>query len=427
MTSHPHRMSIVVSCLMALALGACTTGGGVEHGEVAIAAADAGHARDVPSDQSASGLPPVTCSGEADATKPVIAAAGRRIYCAIDLGSKNAKLQVISIEPDRASSFEDERLCKVPLGFGAKVFDAKTKTKGPLAAADIANLVTVVREFQQICAVDQGTLVGAEATQWARDATNIAEVEAAVKARAAIDVEVLTPEQEGQYGYMAATRGAPDRLSLDPGSNSFQIGWLEKGATTPRTVSIPFGFVRATAEHYPVRTSESYDAARADHAAHLVALLGEALGALTPPASIASLRNAIAHGKLEPVIYVVGQDGALQLAVRALLRGEDGRWVDTKDAYEARLAREKPIAHPIFGAVTTVLTPTEFGGFFAHVMNAADFEALRQQPVRDLYGEKALANTVLVDTLIKQLGITSVVLVPQEMPAGYILAKIAKP
>ena len=44
--------------------------------------------------------------------------------------------------------------------------------------------------------------------------------------------------------------------------------------------------------------------------------------------------------------------------------------------------------------------------------------------MRTLYGEKVLANTVLLDTLVKELGLTTVVLVPQEMPAGYILAKI---
>jgi hypothetical protein len=41
-----------------------------------------------------------------------------------------------------------------------------------------------------------------------------------------------------------------------------------------------------------------------------------------------------------------------------------------------------------------------------------------------MYGEKLLANTVLVDMLMKEIGITTVVLVPQEMPAGYIVVKL---
>ena len=62
-------------------------------------------------------------------------------------------------------------------------------------------------------------------------------------------------------------------------------------------------------------------------------------------------------------------------------------------------------------------------GFFTLVKDP-DFTALRTAPVRALYGEKALANAVLLDSLIKQLGLTTVVLVPQEMPAGYILANL---
>jgi hypothetical protein len=53
------------------------------------------------------------------------------------------------------------------------------------------------------------------------------------------------------------------------------------------------------------------------------------------------------------------------------------------------------------------------------------FLTLRTAPVRTIYGEKALANAVLLDTLIEQLGLTTIVAVPQQMPAGYILAKVA--
>jgi hypothetical protein len=176
-----------------------------------------------------------------------------------------------------------------------------------------------------------------------------------------------------------------------------------------------------------VATSSSFAAARAEHAAHLLASLDEALAALQPPASLASLEAAIAAGKLDPSIFLIGQDGALQLAVRAQLRGADGRWIDGRDAYEKRVEGEKPVADPRFGLVTALLTPAELDRFFTDVVKPSDFEALRQPSVRELYGEKALANTVLLDTLIEQLGITTAVLVPQEMPAGFILARLPKP
>jgi hypothetical protein len=317
-------------------------------------------------------------------------------------------------------------LCKATLGLGAKVFDATTMVKSAVPAADIANLITVIQEFKQVCALDGGLFVGAEATQWARDATNIDDVKAAVKTAAGVDIEVLSTEEEGQYGYTAATRNAPEKFALDPGSNSFQIGWLEKGATTPRTVSVDFGYVRAAGTYYTAASTDSYEVARGKHAADIVTRLQTALGALTPPSSIAALEAAIADGKVKPEIFLVGQDGALHLSVRAALRGGDGKWIDTKEAYDKRVAMEKATANADFGDITTLMSPTEIDGWFSNVVKAADYDALRTKAVRELYGEKALANTVLVDTLIKELGLTTVVLVPQEMPAGYILAKVAK-
>jgi exopolyphosphatase/pppGpp-phosphohydrolase len=179
---------------------------------------------------------------------------------------------------------------------------AATSTAKTLPDASVGDLVAVINELHRICTLDHGTLVGAEATRWARWATNIADVKAKVQAQTGIAIDVLSPEQEGVYGYVTATRDGPERLSLDPGSNSFQIGWLPKGASAARTISVPFGYVLAAGEFYPA--------------------------------------------------------------------------------------------------------------------------ALRSAKVRGIYGEKALANAVLLDLLIKELGLETIVLVPQEMPAGYILAKI---
>jgi len=376
-------------------------------------------------DTVAAGPPPVTCTGQSDKTKPIADPAPRKVYCALDLGSNNIKLQVLSMEEGKPLSFKDERQCRTRLGFGAKVFDSQSMTAKALAAADIADLITVMKELQAICAVDKGTLVGAEATQWARDALNIADVKAQVKTATGLDIDVLTPDQEGAYGYVAGTRNAPERLSLDPGSNSFQIGWWPKGATAARTVSVPLGYVRGAAKHYPEATAlDTYEVARAKHAAELVTMLDQALGKLTPPTSLAMMKADIAAANLKPELFIVGQDGALHLAVRASLRDPQGKWIDSKKAYDDRVALEKPSANPMFGDVTTLLTPAELSMFFASVVQATDYATLRTAPVRALYGEKVLANAVLLDTLIKQLGLTTVVLVPQEMPAGYILANV---
>jgi hypothetical protein len=237
-------------------------------------------------------------------------------------------------------------------------------------------------------------------------------------------IEVLTPDQEGVYGYVAGTRNTPEKFSLDPGSNSFQIGWWPKGATAARTVSVPFGYVRGGAMFYPATTAETYDVARAKHAMELKTRLDASLAALNPPSSLAMLKAAITATDLKPELFIVGQDGALHLSVRGLLRDATGKWIADKATYDARVAMEKPTAHMSFGDITTLLTVDEVGKYFTDIVKPADFMTLRTEPVRALYGEKALANAVLLDVLIKELGLTTVVLVPQEMPAGYILAKI---
>ena len=366
----------------------------------------------------------VTCTGVKDKTKAIMPATGRKVYCAVDLGSNNLKLQVISMEEGKPLSFKDERACRVKTEFGKKVYDSTAMVAKPLPAASITDLVAAMTEFKRICTLDQGELVGAEATQWGRWATNMAEVKTMVMTATGTAIEVLTPEQEGQYGYVAATRNAPEKISLDPGSNSFQIGWYPKGATVARTVSVPFGYVLGATEFYTEASTETYAVAAGKHAAKLKMLFDEELKKLTPPTSLADLKAAVTAANLKPEIFVVGQDGALHLSVKAQLRDPAGKWIDTADGYAMRVAMEMPMADPMFGDITTKLTPADLTKFLTTEIKDADFAALRSAKVRGIYGEKALANAVLLDLLVRELGLTTIVLVPQEMPAGYILAKI---
>jgi hypothetical protein len=364
----------------------------------------------------------IKCTGVTDKTTPIAPAAGRKVYCAIDLGSNNLKLQVLSLEPGKPLSFKDERQCRVRTGFGAMVSDPMTMVKSALKASEISNLILTMKEFQRICSLDTGVLVGAEATQWARDATNMPEVQAMVKAGTTLDIQVLSTDDEGKYGYVAATRNTPEKFSLDPGSNSFQIGWWPKGATAARTVSVAFGYVRGAENYYLASSTDTYDVARAKHAGDIKTRLDAELGKLMPPTSLAMLKAAIIAGNIKPEIFAVGQDGALHLAVKASLRDAMGKWIDDQKVYDDRVAMERPMVNAVFGDITTLLTPEDVNGFFTAVIQQADYDALRSEKVRKIYGEKVLANAVLLDMLVKELGLTSIVLVPQEMPAGYILA-----
>jgi hypothetical protein len=381
-------------------------------------------------DSGGDAAPAVTASTTCSIVKlgdPVAVAAGREVVCALDIGSNNAKLVVLSLVKGQPDTLKDERQCRNSLRLGSKTAPDTANPGGrALPQADIDNLVLVVKQFQEICSGDKGMLLGAEATQWARDASNRAAVVAAVKAGTTVDIEVLTPEQEGQYGYTAATYNRPKKLSLDPGSNSFQIGFWLDGETAARTVSVPFGYQRGADKYYPhTPLTETYEVIRKRHAEEIKTLLEAALGKLTPATNLAAIKAAISGAKLGPELYIVGQDGALHLSVRGALRDTAGKWIDTSSNYTDRVAMEKPAAMAgIPGLVTTVLTPAEISRFFSEIVKPADFDSLRSETVRDLYGEKALANAVLVDLLVTELGLTSVLLVPQEMPTGYVLGKL---
>ena len=438
--------TLVISAALAVAAAACEDDEGTP-------APDAG-ARDAASEggtsdggtSSEGGTSAETGGSETagDAALPVTAAttcsivkkgealtvgAGREVVCALDIGSNNAKLVVLSLETGKPDTLKDERQCRNQLRLGNKTAPDATNVNGrALPQKDIDDLVLVIKEFQGICQTDKGRLIGAEATQWARDATNRADVVAAVKSGTTLDLEVLTPEQEGQFGYVAATYNRPKKISLDPGSNSFQIGFWLDGEPAARTISVPFGYQRGAAKHYPAGAlTDSYDVIRKRHADEIRMLTEAALAKLTPPLSLAALKTAVtgAPAKLGPELFIVGQDGALHLSVRGQLRDMAGKWLDSKTAYDDRVAMEKPVTNTLTaGLMTTVLMPSEVGKFFTEVIKPADFTSLRTDPVRGLYGEKALANAALVDLLVTELGLTSIVLVPQEMPTGYVLGKL---
>src|SRR5439155_14686817 len=132
---------------------------------------------------------------------PVKVAPGRAVYCGLDLGSRSAKLSVVSMERGRPKTVRAERICKQTLGMGALVFDAKAGIARPLPPEAISSLSATINAYKELCTRDGGTIVAAGATQWARDATNIADVAARVKELTGIRFDVLSPMQEAVYSY----------------------------------------------------------------------------------------------------------------------------------------------------------------------------------------------------------------------------------
>jgi hypothetical protein len=372
---------------------------------------------------AAADLRPSSCVIATDKQVPVAAGRGRAVHCGVDLGSRTAKLSVVSMEDGRPQTIREERICKRTLGMGALVFDSRTGTAGPLPADAVDALVATIEEYKQICARDGGAIVAAGATQWARDATNVAEVSARVKEATGIRFDVLSPTQEGLYSYAAGSVRTPGRIVVDAGSNSFELAWQEKGSATVHTILVPHGYVRAAANDFD--PAPDYARGRAAYRQRARAAIEQELARLTPPSSLSHLRELVRRGRIGPELIALGEDGAVvPLVVRGWLRDASGRWTaDPKSYDEALNGHRTPDRR--FGTMTAdPLAKAELQSYVRGV-GPGDFKALTSEPVRGLYGQKALVVPVLAELLLDELGASRLVTVPQEGTTGHVLTRLA--
>jgi Ppx/GppA phosphatase family len=367
---------------------------------------------------------PASCLIQPDRTKPVAPASGRTVYCGLDVGSKTVKLSVVSMVRGQNATIRDERQCKRTLGMGALVFDSTSRTARPLPDESIAYLSETVNDYRHQCALDGGAIVAAGATQWARDATNTADVLRQVKAETGVTIEVLSAAQEAEYSYVAAAAGTPGRIVLDPGSNSFELAWQARGTGVVRSIMVPYGYVRGAVND--IEPASDYAAGRAAYQAKAKLQIESELARLTPPMSLASLRSLVTSGAIGPDIIALGQDGAVQLSARGLLRRADRTWVADAVGYDAVLIKQPRGLDRSFGVLTAEpLSLDELAAFFGGI-TATDFNALATEPIRSLYGQKALVVPALVHMLLRELGAARLVMVPQEITTGHILVKLAR-
>ena len=365
---------------------------------------------------------PSSCVIAADKQVPVKAGPGRALYCGLDLGSRSVKLSVVSMEKGRPKTIREERICKRALGMGALVFDSKTSTARPLPPDAIDRLVGTINEYKEICTRDGGTIVAAGATQWARDATNVTEVIARVKDANGIRVDVLSPTQEAVYAYVAGSVRTPGRIVLDSGSNSFQLSWQEKGSATTKSILVPFGYVRAAANDF--EPASDYASGRAAYQQRARAAIEQELGRLSPPLTLSRLRDLVARGEIGPELIALGEDGAaVPLVVRGWLRDGSGAWTTDQKKYDEALNGHRT-ADRSFGIMTAPpLSKAEVQSYLRGI-TPADFKALTSEPLRGLYGQKALVVPALADLLLGELGASRLVTVPQEVTTGNILTRL---
>ena len=359
---------------------------------------------------------PAAMSCRPEPARPVTVESGRTVHCAIDVGSRNVKLVVGSVMRDRAETLSGERQCRVRLQLADKTFDSQTGSARALSSADQATLATLFRAYRKQCEADGGKLHGAIATEWARRAPNAAEVKRALEEDTGVRMDILDRSAEVRYGYLAATRGLRGRLVLDFGSRSLQLAFWPKGAAAPEGVSAPLGIDEAGDRFFSPASARTYD----DGRRALEPALREALAPL-----LASARASLRKKALAPELVSLGENGDLALAVAGKLWSGSPASPVSEAGYAAAVKSWSPQVDPRYGRITAILAAPPVRAIEqALEENLPLFQELRSPTLKRVYGNKILVFPVLARLLEQELGIKTIILVPQEMADGYLIERL---
>jgi exopolyphosphatase / guanosine-5'-triphosphate,3'-diphosphate pyrophosphatase len=207
-------------------------------------------------------------------------------------------------------------------------------------------LAAIVEFAQKARALGVEQIVGV-ATAALRDVKDGADFIAQVKARAGVDLEIVTGETEAQLSHLAVARGlaldsAAKLLIVDIGGGSTELIRAEPGRKLD-LVSLQLGSVRLTerlVHHDPPTARETADLRRAvdDALRHLgwdfmpdtmVGIAGTVTTVCTVTLGLAAYDSKIVHGcrlSNDNVVATIGRLGAVPLAERKRLPGlEAGR------------------------------------------------------------------------------------------------------
>ena len=362
--------------------------------------------------------PPISCRPEvvpvAVGEPPVVPAAdpGSIVHCVIDVGSRNVKLVVASARIGDARTLTTVRQCRSRLQLADRTQDPTTGAGRPLTPEHQRPLIALMTAYQRLCQQDQGRMVGAVATEWARRATNIAEVQQRITHDTGVALRVLSRDEEARAAYLSATRGARGKLVLDFGSRSLQLAYWAMDQSAPEALSVPLGIDEA-GDRFLGRGD--YQSGRQA----LVAAWQHALGPL-----VARARQAVQRRALGPELHSLGENGDLSLAVAGKLwPGEPPQAVD-EAGYTGALKTLRPIHG---GPPAPVELPADRLRALADVYGQQPslLAQLRSPASRRVFGNKLLVYPALIGWLQQELGLERVVLLPQEMSEGILVGALS--
>jgi hypothetical protein len=352
--------------------------------------------------------PPISCRPEPGSL--LIAEPGADVHCVIDVGSRNVKLVVASARPGEPRSLQNLRQCRSRMQLADKTRDPVTHLDRALSIEDQRVLLALFRAYRGICQADGGRMHPAVATEWARQATNIDEVRASIQQRTAVPIHVLTRKQEARTAYLAATRGQRGKLVLDFGSRSLQLAFWASDAAEPEVRSVPMGIDEVGDRFFAKATS--YEAGRKA----MIEAMRLSLGPM-----LIMVRRAARRGTLSGELYSLGENGDLALATLGQLwRGRPARAID--EASYTAAVKLLPRPDPAVGV------DLPFAGLRAMRATLAEqpllFEDLRERERRRVFGNKMLVFPALMSWLKQEAGLNRLVLLPQEMADGVLVAAL---
>lgn len=172
----------------------------------------------------------------------------------IDLGSGSSRLLISYPDAGRTSSPEVSGLADLRLQVVTRMGEGST---GLLSSEGLARVEQALLVFQQHCADAEIQHIAVVATEAARRATNVQELQALVQRILGTDVHVLSSTDEGRLAFAGATSSLPPgslALVLDIGgaSTEFAVGHTQAPAASPNqvsVVSIPVGAVQVSEQY----------------------------------------------------------------------------------------------------------------------------------------------------------------------------------
>jgi len=272
------------------------------------------------------------------------------VFGAIDVGTNSVLLLVARREADGTFSPVRERAEITRLGKGV---DAT----GQLSAENLARTAEVVGQFATEARALGAAKIACVATSAARDARNGAEFFAAVKAKAQLEPEIISGDEEAKLSYLAAERdfGSGPKVVLDIGGGSTEFIFGSQGAVGFRR-SFDLGSVRLTERHVRGDPPSAAERAAVESAldaafaalparppdAEVVGIAGTVTTVFAVQRGIAPYESARVHGQVlsrAEVQACADRLWSLPLAARSELAGMQPKRADVMPAGASVLAR----------------------------------------------------------------------------------------